>query len=146
MPRQLRLDPAEWPELAAAQGIAKEGPEDLFASQCRAYRLPEFQRQFRFGKAIGRQWRFDFAWPQPQFRVAVEIDGVVVRRIHGELVVSGRHATIGGIRADNEKINTAQGILGWTVLRFLQSDVKPRHAIEFTMQVMAARGWNPEVR
>ncbi|MHB8815020.1 MAG: hypothetical protein ACYDAE_17350 [Steroidobacteraceae bacterium] len=142
MPRQLRLDPSEWPELAERVGAAKEGPEDIFASQCRAYRLPPFERQWRFAKAVGRQWRFDFAWPT--LKLAVEIDGVVVRKIHGELVVSGRHATIGGIRDDNEKINSAI-MLGWSVLRFLQSDVKPRHAIEMTMRVLAERGWNPEV-
>jgi very-short-patch-repair endonuclease len=115
-----------------------DGPEDVFAAHCRRFMLPPFEQQLRFAKHIGRQWRFDFAWPQ--YWLAVELDGVNVRRIGGQLVVSGRHASIEGIRGDHEKINTAI-LLGWSVLRFLQTDVKPQLAIETTMRVLAARGW-----
>ena len=136
MARPVKLSP----ELTEAlTGIKVDGPEDLFASQCRSHLLPPFVRQYRFAKHIGRQWRFDFAFPD--FMLAVEIDGVVVRRIGVQTVVGGRHATITGIRGDNVKINTAQGFLGWRVLRFLQSDVKPGHAVEFVSKALMCLGW-----
>ncbi len=91
---------------------------------------------------LNRMWRLDFAFPRQ--RVAVEINGVVVRMIAGQRVVMGRHATIDGIRGDNEKLNSAQ-MLGWHVLNFLQSDVKLRHAITMTLRVLASRGWRANV-
>jgi very-short-patch-repair endonuclease len=144
MPRQAPLLESEWPELAEALEPRKSsGPEDYFASQCTNYKLPYFERQLRFAKALGRQWRFDFAFPD--HRVAVEIDGVAVRRVGGQLVVLGRHASIQGIRGDYEKLNTA-AMLGWTCLRFLQTDVKPKIAIEMTMRVLTAKGWRNDRR
>lgn len=132
---------SEWDAFEAPAPPRKaDGPEDLFASQCRSYRLPRVEPQLRFAKHIGRQWRFDFAFPE--FHLAVEIDGVAVKRIGKQLVVLGRHASIEGIRGDHEKINTAI-LLGWSVLRFLQTDVKPKRAIETTMRVLASRGWVP---
>jgi len=116
----------------------RDSAEDLFAAQCRAARLPLFERQCTFAKSLGRKWRFDFAF-RP-FRIAVEIEGLVVRRIAGVPVVMGRHATITGIAEDMLKYNSA-ALLGWTVLRFRQADVKPKRAIEMTMRVLAARGW-----
>jgi very-short-patch-repair endonuclease len=141
-PRQAALPWAELPELDASDEPGKRASAaELFASQCRQYSLPPFEQELRFAKAaMGKQWRFDFAW-RP-YMLAVEIDGVVVQRIGGRLVVMGRHASIGGIRGDNAKINAAIS-LGWSVLRFLQSDVKPRLAIETTVRVLTARGWRP---
>jgi len=139
-PRQATLLPSEWAELDAPEPRKVDGPEELFASQCRQFQLPPFERQVLFAKQLlGRRWAFDFAFRG--YLVAVEIDGVAVKRLGGRLVVLGRHASIEGIRGDNEKLNAA-ALLGWTVLRFLQTDVKPRHAIETTMRVLAARGWN----
>jgi very-short-patch-repair endonuclease len=139
-PRQSQLLPSEWPDIEPEPPRKAEGPEDVFAAQCLRLRLPVFERQFAFARHIGRRWRFDFAFPD--YCLAVEIDGVNVRRIGGQLVVSGRHASIEGIRADHEKLNTA-AMLGWVVLRFLQTDVKPKLAVETTMRVLAARGWKP---
>lgn len=138
MPRQAPLQLSEWDALEPPPARDADGPEELFATQCRSYRLPRFERQLFFAQRLERKWRFDFAFPR--YKLAVEIDGVEVRRIHGELVVLGRHASISGMRGDNEKINSAI-LLGWSVLRFLQSDVKPKLAIETTMRVLAARGW-----
>ena len=58
-----------------------------------------------------RQWRFDYAWPAQ--KVALEIDGA-----SGSF---GRHSRPGGMRADNEKINTATA-MGWRVLRVLRGE------------------------
>jgi very-short-patch-repair endonuclease len=145
MARQITLLPSEWPELTESSsprqkgGRTKLAPEELFAEQLSGLPALKVARQYRFAAHIGRNWRFDFAFPE--YHLAVEIDGVNVRRIGGELIVQGRHATITGIRGDHEKINTAIQ-LGWSVLRFLQSDVKPRHAISFTLLVLQTRGWN----
>lgn len=140
--KQRALQLTEWDFADAPVAPRKaEGPVDLFASQCRAYQLPPFERELLFAKAaMGRRWAFDVAWRQ--YMVAVEIDGVAVKRLAGRLVVLGRHASIDGIRGDNEKINAAIQ-LGWSVLRFLQDEVKPKRAIETTMRVLAARGWRP---
>lgn len=138
---QLGLLPSEWPDVGPIEPAVrkKASPEDLFAEQCRAYQLPRLERQHQFAKkAIGRQWRFDFAFPE--FHLAVEIEGLVVMRLAGELVVRGRHASIKGIKDDMEKYNTA-ALLGWTVLRFDQGAVKPEHAIHMTQRVLASRGW-----
>jgi hypothetical protein len=140
----------------------RETAEQIFASQCRSYRLPMFETQLRFAKeALGRQWKFDVAFPD--FKLAVEIEGLVVRSIlvaelDGDFpvrsnglitnvrdvnrmtVATGRHATVQGFREDTEKYNSAAE-LGWTVIRFLQSDIKPGHAIAKTQRVLAARGW-----
>lgn len=138
-PRQVDLLPSEWPDPEPLAKARKKGdPEELYGEQCRAFRLPAVEPQLRFAKAIGRQWRFDFAFPQ--YKLAVEIEGLVVMRLAGELVVRGRHASIKGIKDDMEKYNTA-ALFGWTVLRFQQQDVKPKRAIEMTMRVLAARGW-----
>ncbi|MGH8259393.1 MAG: hypothetical protein ACREUG_06845 [Steroidobacteraceae bacterium] len=140
MPRQLRILPEEWPELAAAAGVKPEklGPEELFAGQLEAFKTLRIERQVRFAKQCGRQWRFDFAFPE--FMLAAEIEGIVPRKIGRELVVGGRHGSVKGIIEDMDKYNTA-ALLGWTVLRFPQKYVKPRHAIDMTLRVLAARGW-----
>lgn len=140
IPRQNNLLLGEWDGFGDPEPKpAKVGPEELFDSQCRMFMLPPAERQLLFAKAaLGRRWAFDFAWRQ--YMVAVEIEGVAVKRLAGQLVVMGRHASIQGIRGDMEKYNSA-ALLGWTVLRFLQSDVKPKLAIETTMRVLASKGW-----
>jgi hypothetical protein len=60
--------------------------------------------------------------------------------VNGRLIVTGGHPSIEGLRRDHLRTNSAI-ILKWALLRFLQSDVKPRHAIEVTMQALAVRGW-----
>jgi very-short-patch-repair endonuclease len=138
---QFGLLPSEWPELDApvsSDGRKHSSPEELFKAQCRSFRLPPVAPQLRFAKSIGRQWRFDFAFPD--YKLAVEIEGLVVMRLAGELVVRGRHASIKGIKEDMQKYNTA-ALLGWTVLRFEQNDVKSERAINMTQRVLASRGW-----
>ncbi|MGH8266225.1 MAG: hypothetical protein ACRETH_01625 [Steroidobacteraceae bacterium] len=138
MPRQLHLVASEWPELAKAAGAPRSSAEEEFALQLAPFRGFMVCRQYLFAESIGRRWRFDFALRE--YLLAVEIEGVCVRRLAGELAVTGRHGTISGIRGDLEKYNTA-ALLGWTVLRFLQTDVRPRRAIEMTLRVLSARGW-----
>jgi very-short-patch-repair endonuclease len=118
-----------------------ESKEDLFDFQLRSYGLPRFERQYPFAKeATGRQWKLDFA--NLEYKLAVEIEGLVVQRLAGELVVRGRHASITGFKEDCIKYATAAQ-LGWTVLRFEQSQVVDGTAIAFTQRVLYAKGWNP---
>lgn len=139
-----RLKPIERPKAKSRQALR----EDEFDFQARAYKLPTYERQHRFAKSIGRQWRFDFAFEA--FHLAVEIEGLVVKqlyeRVQGKMVprqvVMGRHATIGGMKEDMEKYNTA-AVLGWVVLRFEQTMVRNGTAIATTQRVLAVRGWTP---
>ena len=111
----------------------RERFEDLFAFQCRAYKLPGFERNHRFAQSIGRQWRFDFAFAEQM--LAVEIEGLIVRRIGGQIVTSGRHANPEGFREDCRKYATAAQ-LGWNVIRFEQTMVTNGEAIAFTQRVL----------
>ena len=113
--------------------------EETFALHCKAQRLPPVVREHMFATAShDRLWRFDFSWKE--FMCAVEIEGLVVRFRDGKPVVSGRHASTSGFREDAIKYATA-AILGWTVVRFDQTLVKDGTAIDLTMQLLTARGW-----
>lgn len=117
----------------------KSSKEDLFDFQLRSFSLPKFERQYMFAKeALGRYWKFDFA--NIEYKIAVEIEGLVVRKIGGETVVTGRHATITGMRDDMIKYASA-AVLGWTVLRFEQGQTKSGEAIDFTQRLLHAKGW-----
>ncbi len=62
-------------------------------------------RELAFARdRLGRQWRFDRAWPA--LLIAVELDG-------GVRMAQGGHTT----QADRDKFNAA-GLLGWQVLTF----------------------------
>lgn len=112
---------------------------DEFAYQCRAHRLPPYEREVRFAaEELRRLWRFDFAFRA--YRVAIEIEGLNVMKLGGRLVCTGRHATITGFRQDCEKYASAV-LLGWSVLRFEQSQVRDDTALTYTMRVLKARGW-----
>lgn len=121
-----------------AKKAKAQSKEDQFDFQVRGYKLPPFTRQHRFAVSVGRNWSLDFACLQ--YMVAVEIEGLVVMRVNGELMVKGRHASISGFKEDCIKYATAAQ-LGWTVLRFEQSQVKDGTAIDFTQRVLYARGW-----
>lgn len=113
--------------------------EDLFDFDLRRFKLPKFERQWPFAHQIGRKYRADFC--NLEFKLIVEIEGLVVRRLPtGEIVLGGRHGTIGGFRDDCERQAIAVE-LGWSYLRFEQSQVKDGSAIEHTQRVLAARGW-----
>lgn len=123
-------------QMAKAKAKSKrERYEDEFAYQCRAYKLPEALRNYRFAQVMERQWRFDFAFPLQM--VAVEIEGLVVKRIGDQLVTMGRHANVAGFREDCLKYAAAVH-LGWRLLRFEQSQVTSGEAIEWTIRVLGS--------
>jgi hypothetical protein len=148
-PRQSSLalteDPPDADDAVSVEGRETRSPtaEDHFAAQCRQFQLPAPERQFPFAKATHqRMWRFDFSWRQ--LMVAVEIEGVVPRKLpSGLLVMAGRHGSVKGVIEDMVKYNTAVE-LGWWVLRFPPKFVTAKRskvAIETTIRVLAARGW-----
>jgi very-short-patch-repair endonuclease len=126
---------------AKAKKRDKPKPADIFDAHCRMFGLPPWAREGMFAKKIGRQWLFDFCWHE--YKIAVEIEGLVVRKLAGQLVVMGRHASIGGFKEDCIKYASA-ALLGWTVVRFEQSQVTDKTAIDYTMRILQARGWRPE--
>lgn len=114
--------------------------ENDFAFQCRAFGLPDCERDYRFAKDMKRQWRFDMAFIG--FKVAVEIEGIVFRRVAGQMVASGRHASPAGFEGDCWKYYSAI-LLGWSVLRVTPKMVKGGQAIEMVQRVLASKGWRP---
>lgn len=120
--------------------------EDKFAVQCLSQQLPKFERGLKFSlgstqflkKGKPRRWAFDVAFPE--YKIAVEIEGLIVRRIGGQLVTMGRHSTITGFREDCEKY-AAAAILGWSVIRFEASQVITGFAIATTQRLLYAKGW-----
>jgi hypothetical protein len=139
----LKLTPPPSEPVAALKG--KKQAVELFAFQCRERMLPAFVRELPFAKQLKRNWKFDFAWGFPhKFKLAVEIEGIVMRRsATGEWLMGGRHATIQGYKEDNVKYFTAS-LLGWNVLRFEQSQVRSKFAIEATVRWLASRGWTAQ--
>lgn len=146
-PRRLRASDVN-PAVLAAAGVSTQS-DTLSKSKRMVLRLVEQcierglaepryfahpDRELRFAKDLGRQWRFDLAWPDAL--IAVEVEGLVVMRVDGELVCKGRHASISGFKDDCEKYAWA-AVLGWRVLRFEQSQVKSRFAVDMIVRVLA---------
>lgn len=117
----------------------KPSKEDMFDFDLRRFGLPKFERYVQFAREVGRKFEADFL--NREHMLIVEVEGLVVRRLPGgDLVVSGRHASITGFKEDCVKYAIA-AMLGYTVLRFEQSQVKDGTAIEYTQKVLAAKGW-----
>ena len=123
---------------------------EIFAQQCRERGLPVFLREYEFAKYVGKKWRFDFAWvlpsrqDRPTFKLAVEIEGIVMRMTKSrEWVMGGRHGTISGFKEDCLKYATAAS-LGWRLMRFEQTQVRDNVAISHVMRALARNGWRPK--
>lgn len=116
----------------------KPDPKALLEFQMKCVGLPVPDREYRFATSMQRNWRFDYAFPS--YLIAVEFEGLVVRKVRGQTQVSGRHATITGMREDMVKYNSAI-LLGWSVLRFEQTMVASGVAIATIQQALAAKGW-----
>ncbi len=100
--------------------------EEAFALHVKAHKLPEPMREFKFD--LLRKWRFDFAWPE--FKIAVECEGGVWTK--------GRHQQPQGFIDDCTKYNAAV-ILGWSVLRFTEEDIKSGAAVLMTRNLILQR-------
>lgn len=88
--------------------------------------LPTPELQHRFAHHLGRQYRFDFAWPERL--LAVEVDGgrwLVRRGKNGRPVPVGFHNHID----DYRKLNLAAR-LGWRVMRFMPEMIRSGEAVQ----------------
>jgi hypothetical protein len=126
---------------------------DDFAFQLRSHRFTGWMREYAFAKedftgktGRPRQWRFDFA--HLGLMLAVEIEGLRVQQLYDRTedgkfkrvtVCTGRHSTVDGYREDCRKYAAAVE-LNWSVLRFVQDQVKNGEAIATIERVLARRG------
>jgi hypothetical protein len=126
-----------------------ESAVEMFARHCRERGLPAYVREYEFAKRLHRGWKFDFMWVlrakdgSEPYKLAVEIEGLVMRMTKSrEWVMGGRHATIAGWKEDAIKYATA-AMLGWRLMRFEQSQVKSKFAVNMVMRALARNGWRP---
>ena len=83
--------------------VAPDYKQDMKAI-CEEVGIPFPEHEYTFAR--GRKWRFDYAWPDK--RIAIEVDGGILK--------GGRHtSSVSGRLRDMEKLNTAVS-LGWLVL------------------------------
>jgi very-short-patch-repair endonuclease len=95
--------------------------EAAWLGQMHAAGLPQPVREYR--GIVGRQFRFDFAWPG--IKLAAECEGgLFMRRQHGG------HATPLGISRDIEKYNLA-ALQGWKVIRATSTQIRDGLAIQW---------------
>lgn len=122
---------------------------DKFAFDCKVRGLPEPRREFTFAREdLGRRWKFDFDFALHGYKLAVELEGLVILPMYSaprsgagrRFVVMGRHASADGIKEDMAKYNAAV-FLGWYVLRFEQDAIKCTDAIDTTVRVLHRLGW-----
>jgi hypothetical protein len=89
-----------------------------------AYDLPLPVREYM--GIPGRQFRFDFAWPD--LKLAAECEGGVwMQRQHGG------HATPLGITRDIEKYNLAT-LAGWRIIRATSTQIRDGEAIRWLLR------------
>ena len=100
--------------------------EETLAFQLRAAKLDAgMVREWRFHPI--RKWRFDFAWPEHDPLVAVEIEG--------GLFSAGRHTRGAGARADMEKYAEA-ATRAWYVIRVSGDHIKSGQALRWIEQML----------
>lgn len=90
--------------------------EELFAEHIRRVQLPKPVREHRFH--LGRDWKFDFAWPDKM--IAVELEGGTWS--------GGRHVRGKGFEEDCRKYNAAVE-LGWKLFRYTTKMVEDGDAV-----------------
>jgi len=106
--------------------VSKSELEAKLAQQMDLIGLPEPAHEHRFALALGRQWRFDFAWPDHM--LAVEVEGGVWSQ--------GRHTRGSGFIEDCTKYNNA-ALLGWTVLRVTADHIDSGEALAWIEDALA---------
>ena len=111
--------------------MSKSDLEATFALQLRSLGVPEPEREHQFAKAMGRRWRFDFAWP----------DAMLAAEVEGGVWVRGRHTRGAGYVADCEKYNAAT-MLGWRVLRIPTPMVEDWSGAELVAEMLGGSDGN----
>lgn len=106
--------------------------EELFAFQCRAYRVPEPRQQYLFARELGRKFKADFAWPQ--YSLLVEIQGGIW------MPGGGAHSRPMKIETDIERQQIACQ-LKLFLCPVTTDQVKNGEAIALLQRLLADRGW-----
>lgn len=90
--------------------VFRQDKKELFlnAFKCFYPELPPPVAEYTFHPT--RKWRFDYCWPAPDKKLAVEIEGAV-------FIPGKGHSSGSGITKDIEKYNAAT-LLGFRILRF----------------------------
>lgn len=104
----------------------KSRPEEEFAILLRHEGFAPPVRQYRYATSIGRNWRFDFCWPERM--LAAEIDG--------GLYQLGAHNRPAGYERGCVRLNEA-ALLGWAVLRFTPHQVRNGIALKTIRRALA---------
>lgn len=104
------------------RGTDRSAGEVEFLLHVRLERLPQPEREYPFAKDLGRDWRFDFAWPSR--RLALEVEGAVHR-------IKSRFS------GDLEKYLVAQ-VLGWKVVRVSPKMIASALAVDVVRGILAA--------
>ena len=99
--------------------------ELLLATQIEQAGIQAPEQEWRFHST--RRWRFDFAWPHLQSKLAIEV--------HGGTWSRGRHVRGKGFEGDCDK-NNAATILGWRVLQFTGDMVRDGRAINTIVEAL----------
>ncbi len=108
--------------------------EANYAFQCKAFKLPRVDEQFRFAVQLGRRFTADFAFVD--YQLLVEIQGGIWRP------GGGAHSRPQNLDRDIEKQQHA-ALLGFLILPFTPQQVKSGFAIEWTQRVLFKLGWRP---
>lgn len=98
----------------------------VFIAACKAHGLPEPWPEFRWAMPE-RLWAFDWAWPAPDRKVALEIEGGAWTQ--------GRHTRGKGFIGDMEKYNEA-ALADWRVLRCTPQDVESGAVFQLLKRAM----------
>jgi hypothetical protein len=149
-------------DISPVRKAKKLKTEASLVEQLAAAGLPVPSEEYFFATVIGRDWRFDYAWPA--YRLALEIEGALFggrvikvqqgfeyRRVKGEKVhvdiepdtivrLGGGHNTGERLRRDLEKRNYA-AVLGWSMLSVMPDDVRSGEAVAVVRLALQQRGW-----
>lgn len=112
--------------MASLSKLPKAGSvgEEAFSLHCRVEGLKP-EREYLFHPK--RRWRFDFAWPDPKIKLAVEVEGGIWS--------GGRHNRALGFEQDAVKYAHA-AILGYRVIRVSTAQVMSGQAIQWTLEAL----------
>jgi very-short-patch-repair endonuclease len=100
--------------------------EAAFYQQVKDAGLPEPILQFI--PVPGRKYRCDFAWPQDEYRLILELEGSIY-------VARSGHRSASGVVRDIEKYNLLT-LNGWCVLRATTAMVMSGEALDMVRQVL----------
>lgn len=108
--------------------------EEQMALQIRAAGLPAPQREYRAIR--DRRFRVDFAWPEAQPPLALEVDGGVLQPKRGDTRRGVGHTSISGMLADKEK-QAELVCAGWRVMSVAANHVRDGRALRWVERALA---------